>query len=156
MFDADRFTAAKLAPRTAVVPVPGLAAYFDGGEPAEWVVRGLTGQELGQAKAAVSARKDVAVLVDKLLGAQSAERADAVRRLFGLGDEVPADVALRIHLVRMASVAPACDEECAVKLCTCFPVEFGLISQKILELTGAGHEPGKAGASGGTPPSGAR
>jgi hypothetical protein len=156
MFDVDKFSSAKLVPRTAIVPVPGLAAFFGEGEPAEWAVRGLTGQELGQAKASVSARKDLGVLIDKLLGAQAGEKADAVRRLFGLGDEVPPDVALRIHLVRMGSTVPDCDEECAVKLCTCYPIEFALISQKILELTGAGHEPGKAGASGGTPPSGAR
>jgi len=153
MFDSAKFTSAKLNPRTASVAVPGLAEYFADGDKPEWVVRGLTGQELGQAKAAVSGRKDLVKLVDSLLGGQSDEKAKAVRDLFDLNEEVPPDVALRIHLVRLGSVTPEADEEVAVRLCTCFPIEFALISQKILELTGAGHEPGKACASGGTPPS---
>jgi hypothetical protein len=151
MFDLEKFRAAKLRPRTADVAVPGLKAWFDDGvEAPAWTVRGLTGQELGQARAAVAARKDLAALVDGILGGAGAEKADAVRKLFDLGEEVPPDVALRIHLLRLGSVAPACTEDDAVRVCTCFPIEFAQLTQKILELTGAGHEPGKAGASGET------
>jgi hypothetical protein len=154
-FNASRFAATKLVPRTAKVAVPGLLDFFDPEDAQEWTVRGVTGQELGQAKAATAARKDLAALVDKLLGGQPGERAEAVRSLFGLNEEVPPDIALRIHLLRIGSVDPVVDEDLAVKLCTCFPIEFSLITQKILELTGAGYEPGKAGASGETPESGA-
>lgn len=153
-FDRDRFINTGMKPRMAVVAVSDMADFF-APDNAEWTVRGLTGQELGQAKAAVAARKDIAALVSNLLAGQSAEKADAVKRLFDLGEDVPPDVALRIHLLRLGSVSPAADEETAVKICTCFPIEFAQLTQRILELTGQGHEPGKSGASGETPSSGA-
>jgi hypothetical protein len=143
-FDAEKFLNTRLQPRTADVPVPGLADWFDGEDPPVWQVRGITGQELGQAKQAVESRKDIAALVAGILGGQSREKADAARKIMNLDDTVPAHVALRIHLVRLGSVAPESDEDLAVKLCTCFPVEFELIAKKILELTGQGQEPGKA------------
>ena len=154
MFDADAFLTAKLRPRTADVAVPGLREFFRDSEPV-WKVRGLTGQELGQAKAAVAARKDLAALIDGIVGGAGKERSEALRKILDLNEEVPPAVAMNIHVVRLGSADPAADEETAVKLCACFPIEFQIIANKILELTGAGHEPGKAGASGETPPSGA-
>jgi hypothetical protein len=143
-FNAEKFLNAKMQPRTADVPVPGLASWFDGEDKPVWKVRGITGQELGQAKQAVENRKDIAALVAGIVGGQSAEKAEAARKIMNIDDTVPANVALNIHLVKLGSVEPAADEDLAVKLCTCFPVEFQQISKKILELTGQGQEPGKA------------
>ncbi len=143
-FDAEKFLNAKMQPRTADVPVPGLSDWFGGDEAPAWRVRGITGQELGQAKQAVESRKDIAALVAGIIGGQSAAKADAARKIMNIDDTVPANVALRIHLVKLGSVDPVVDEDMAVKLCTCFPVEFEMIGKKILELTGQGHEPGKA------------
>lgn len=143
-FDADKFLNAKMQPRTADVPVPGLASWFGDGEKPVWKVRGITGQELGQARQAVSSRKDLAALIDKLIGGSSAEKAAATKNVLGMDEAVPEQTALRIHLIRIGSVEPEVDEDLAVKLCTCCPVEFQQIAKKILELTGQGHEPGKA------------
>jgi hypothetical protein len=143
-FDADKFMNTKMLPRTADVPVPGLASWFGEGEKPVWKVRGITGQELGQAKQAVESRKDIAALVAGIVGGQSAEKAAAAKKIMNIDDSVPANVALNIHLVKLGSVDPEADEDLAVKLCTCCPVEFQQIAKKILELTGQGHEPGKA------------
>lgn len=143
-FDAEKFMNTKMQPRTADVPVPGLASWFEGEDKPVWKVRGVSGQELGQAKQAVEQRKDIAALVSGIVGGQSAEKAEAAKKIMNIDDTVPANVALNIHLVKLGSVEPEADEDLAVKLCTCFPVEFQQISKKILELTGQGHEPGKA------------
>ena len=143
-FDAEKFLNTKMQPRTADVPVPGLSDWFDGEEKPLWKVRGISGQELGQAKQAVENRKDIAALVAGIIGGQSAEKAESARKIMNIDDTVPANVALNIHLVKLGSVEPVCDEDMSVKLCTCFPVEFQIISKKILELTGQGQEPGKA------------
>ena len=142
-FNSDAFLTARLTPRTADVPVPGLADWFDPDSPAVWQVRGLTGQELGRAKQAVESRKDLAALVSGIVGGQSQEKAAAARKLMNIDDSVPANVALNIHLVALGSVSPVCCEDMAVLLCTAFPVEFQILARKILELTGQGHEPGK-------------
>jgi len=143
-FDAEKFLNTKMQPRTADVPVPGLASWFDGEDKPAWKVRGVSGQELGQAKQAVEQRKDIAALVSGIVGGQSAEKAAAAKKIMNIDDSVPSNVALNIHLVKLGSVEPAADEDLAVKMCTCFPVEFQQISKKILELTGQGYEPGKA------------
>jgi hypothetical protein len=143
-FDAEKFLNTKMQPRTADVPVPGLVSWFGEGEKPVWKVRGISGQELGQAKQAVESRKDIAALVAGIVGGQSAEKAAAAKKIMNIDDTVPSNVALNIHLVKLGSVEPAADEDLAVKLCTCCPVEFQQIAKKILELTGQGHEPGKA------------
>ena len=143
-FDTEKFLNTKMQPRTSDVPVPGLSDWFSGDEKPVWKVRGITGQELGQAKQAVENRKDIAALVAGIVGGQPKEKAEAARKIMNIDDTVPANVALNIHLVKLGSVGPACDEDLAVKLCTCYPVEFQVIAKKILELTGQGQEPGKA------------
>jgi len=145
-FDAERFLNTKMQPRTADVPVPGLSEWFSGSDDDKpvWKVRGISGQELGRAKQAVESRKDIAALVAKIVGGQSQEKAEAARQIMNIDDTVPSNVALNIHLVKIGSVDPVCNEDMAVKMCTCFPVEFQVIAKKILELTGQGQEPGKA------------
>ena len=142
--DAEKFLNTKMQPRTANVQVPGLSDWFSADEDPVWKVRGITGQELGKARQAVSNRKDLTAILDKLIGGSSKEKADAAESALGINDDVPENVALRIHLVRYGSVDPVADEDLAVKICTCFPIEFEALWKKILELTGQGHEPGKA------------
>lgn len=155
-FDLEKFQNTKMLPRTSDVPVPGLASWFGKKDKPVFKVRGITGQELGQAKQAVATRKDLAALMDGIIGGTSKEKAESAKKILGMGEDVPEQVALRIHIVKTGSVDPDLDEEATVKLCTCFPVEFEVIGKKILELTGQGHEPGKAEASGVTPASEAR
>jgi hypothetical protein len=143
-FNAEKFLNAKMQPRTADVPVPGLAHWFPEGEKPIWKVKGISGQELGFAQQSVANRKDIPAIVAGLLGGNSKEKIDATKKALNIDDTIAANDALNIHLVRLGSVDPVIDEDLAVKLCTCHVIELREIAKKILTLTGQGYEPGKA------------
>ena len=63
---------------------------------------------------------------------------EAVTEMLGGTMSVPVDTQKRIlHLVK-GSVDPKIDESVAVKLSETFPIEFLVLTNKILELTGLG------------------
>lgn len=153
-FDAKRFMKTKWQPRTEDVPVPGLKGFFPEGENPVWKVRGLTGQEIGQANEAPDNFKTMAAAVEALAGAQAMkEKVSAIRDLLGLGGKTPADVAKRLEHLVLGSVDPPCTLDLAVKLCEAFPIEFFELTNKILRLTGLGQMPGKQPPSGEIPKS---
>lgn len=146
-FKAKAFEKAKFEPRSESVPVSALAEWFDG--PAEWVIRGLTGNELGRCNAlAQKNRKTIAEIVSGLLSSTDGSVSETVRNLVGLSDDVPQETAQRIEYLQIGSQDPACDLELAIKLNETFPVEFLLITNRIIALTGKGHVPGKSKPSG--------
>jgi hypothetical protein len=146
-FKAKEFDKAKFQPRMADVPVPGLANWFDG-DPV-WKVKGLSGNELGRCnELAERNRKTIGDIVKALLKNQGEETGAAIQDLVGLSDDVPQDVARRIEYLIAGSVDPECPLDRAVQLNQAFPVEFRMISEKIFELTGLGHTPGKPTPSG--------
>lgn len=149
-FNAQQFIDAKLVPRETGVPVPDLKQWFGEDEPV-WVVRGLSGIELGQCNEAAERNRNVAAILEGLISSSSKEKTTSVKELLGVGDgSVPQDVAKRLELLMRGSVSPPCDLELAKKLCTAFPVEFFQITNTITKLTGQGYEPGKPKPSGGT------
>jgi len=152
-FDTKKFLKTRFSDRMQDVPVPRLQVFFPEGEKPVWKVRGLTGQEIGVSRAAVEGRKDKSAIMDGLLGSVSTEKAKAIRQIMNLNGELEEDVVRRISQVAIASVEPKCSEELVVALCENFPVEFYLISNTILALTGLGREPGKSLPSGKTPES---
>jgi hypothetical protein len=144
-FDLDAFRRAKFEPRTAVVtldPTIALAAFFGTGEPIEWTVRGLSGNELHRASEAAQnqkARQDVA----KALESSSGERVAAIRESLGLaavGTATPGEMAKRIEMFVMGSVSPAVELPDAVRFAEAFPVEFLQITGQISTLTGEGFD----------------
>ncbi|MFH0995797.1 MAG: hypothetical protein V1844_09915 [Pseudomonadota bacterium] len=146
-FKAKEFDKAKFEPRTADVPVPGMQEWFDG--PPIWKVRGLSGNELGKCnELAERNRKTIVDIAKALIQNSSAETSAAIQDLVGLSDDVPQDVARRIEYLMAGSVDPDCTLERAVLLNTAFPVEFRIVTEKIFELTGLGHTPGKPTPSG--------
>lgn len=153
--DLQKFLSAALVPRTEDVPVPELAAWFAEGEPAVWVIRGLTAAEMGRAREAAERGLDnVKALVEALAG-DGAGKVVAIRKAFGLADDdVPADVSRRIEMLAAGSVSPALgmdSREVAVKLAETFPTVFFNLTNRILALTGQGAEMGKPKRSGKTP-----
>jgi len=147
-FEAKQFLKTKFSQRTHPVPVPDLRQFFPEGEEAVWIVRGLTGQELGRADAAADNQKSIAALISGLTSDSSKEKAQAVKDLLGIGGNTPAAIVQRIEHLIMASVDPECTRDLAVKLCETYPVEFLTITNKIVELTGKGQIPGKLQPSG--------
>jgi len=152
-FDAKKFKKTKFQTRTEDVPVKDLSAFFGEGETYVWTVRGLTGQELGRTKEAAARNKNFSAILEALESASKSEKVKGLKKALGV-DEVPQAIAERIEQLVLGSVEPACDTDLALMLCERFPVEFYALTNKILELTGKGMEPGKPKGSGGTPESG--
>ena len=145
MMNLTRFRCATLAPRQAVVKVPDLAHFFDEGAPAEWTVRGLTGEEIARANEAAPRSRLVGAAIEAMAStaAAKADQVDALRNLLGHGDNVPEDLAKRIDHLIFCSVNPAIDREIAVKLFASYPVIAFQLTNKVLELTGLGPDLGK-------------
>ena len=135
-FSADRFERAKFEARRERVPVETLADYFDEGEKAEWEVRGLSASELSKALEASRRQNDIAGVVKAI--ANNADQVQAIRKALGLTADTPGEVAKRLEMLVMGSVAPVIDLTTAVKLAENFPIEFLTLTNTITELTGKG------------------
>ena len=140
-FDLQAFRAAQLAPRQAVVPVPDLAHWFDG-EPV-WIVRGLTGEEIARANDVTNRIRIYAATVEALASAARSDQADALKMMLGVTD-VPEDLAKRFDHLTFGSVEPEISREDAIRLFRDYPIVAYQLTNKILELTGAGPDAGKA------------
>ena len=147
-FDRKKFLNTKFQPREAEIEVKDMADFFGGDRPV-FTVRGLTGQELGRCNEASQRNKNISGILDGLLSSQDQAKKDAVAKLIGIG-ETPADIAKRLEQLQIGSVEPKVDWELSVRICETFPIEFYQLTNKILELTGQGHVPGKPKPSGKT------
>lgn len=150
MFDLQRFSQAALNPRTAEIAVPDLRAFFAPDDAPVWTVRGLTGDEIARANEATDRTAKLRAAMEAMLNAGAA-RKDAFAALLGTGDDVPDDLIKRYEHLIAGSVEPPCDRELAIKLFAAFPVVAFQLTNKILELTGLGADPGKAPGSGPIP-----
>lgn len=135
-FNAEKFERAKLEPRRAKVPVPALAAFFDEGETPEWEVRGLSAVELHKAMEAGKRQGSIESIVKAIAANQ--DQAGAVRKALGLTKDTPGEIAKRLEMLVMGSVAPAVSLPVAVKLAEAFPIEFLQLTNEISDLTGRG------------------
>jgi hypothetical protein len=137
-FDKKAFMKAQFEPRVEPVPVPDLKMFFsEGAEPA-WIVRGLTGHELGRVNEAKEKNRNIEAILEAMVSDKAAEKAEAIKALIGLDSSTPADIVRRLEMLVIGSVDPAIDHEFAVKMCTHFPVEFMQLSNVITKLTGQG------------------
>ena len=135
-FDVERFDRAELKPRTEVVEVEALAAFFGDGEPAQWTVRGLTATELHRAMEAGKRQNSVEAIVKAI--ASGGDQTAAVRKALGLTADTPGEIAKRLEMLVMGSVSPKVELPTAVKLAEAFPVEFLSLTNSITDLTGKG------------------
>jgi len=146
-FKAKEFKKTKFAYRTEAVPLPDLKDWFDG--PPEWVVKGLSGNELAHCKEmAQRNRKTIKAILETLVKEQSEDVVEAVKCLTGTDGSVPMDIALRAELLVAGSVDPVCDIVLALKLNMTHPIEFQYLTKRIESLTGMGYEPGISKPSG--------
>ncbi len=156
MFDASKFIATQFIPREEVVKVPDLKDYFAEGDKLVWRVRGLTGYEYGKVEEVKQRNKQIGNIIEGIVSAGSKKQIEAIKQLVGNTSDATDDIAKRLELLVVGSVDPVCDLDLSIKLLTVFPIEFYLVTNKISELTGKGHIPGKAKPSGKTPKSGQR
>jgi hypothetical protein len=135
-FDTERFERTKLAPRTRIIPVEALAAFFDEGEDPAWHVRGLTANELHRALESGKRQGSVEAIVAAL--ATKPDQAEAIRKAIGLTADTPGEMAKRLEMLTLGSVLPKIELPHAVKLAEAFPIEFLTLTNAISELTGQG------------------
>ena len=139
-FDLKKFQTAQFTPRQESVKVPDMKAFFPEGEDAVWIVRGLTGQELGQVNETAARNKKLTAILEGLISNKNADNAEAIKKLVGNTGDVTEETARRLEMFRTGSVDPPLDMPDAVKVCTVFPIEFLLLTNTINKLTGQGQE----------------
>jgi hypothetical protein len=137
-FDKKKFMRTEYEPRTEKVPVPDLKDFFDEGAEPVWLVRNLTGHELGKVNEAKERNRNIEAILEALVSEQSKEKAEAIKHLIGLNNDTPGDIVQRLEMLVIASVEPVCDQEMAVKICTHFPGVFVPLTNAIRNLTGQG------------------
>jgi len=138
-FDLQKFQGSKFKDRTEEVLVEDLKGFFEAKEKPLWKVRGLTGEELAFARDAEERARSINALVEGLAGKAAKAKAKVVMDELGLTDEkAPADYIRRLEILKYGSVEPAIDKPTSVRIAENFPTTFYLLTNKILELTGAG------------------
>ncbi len=148
-FNADKFTSAAFRPRTETLDLPALAPFFDAGEPPQWTVRGLTAAEFARAQDAEKRNSSIDMLIGALSATQGkAEAVDAARKALGLTNaNTPGEIAKRLEMLVAGSVAPVVTMETAVRFSETLAIDFYLVTNKIVELTGQGFDLGKPDAA---------
>lgn len=150
-FNKKGFVNERFEARTEDVPVPDLAIWFDEGETPLFTVRGLTFEELSRADSAADNTGEMLKLLASLQAKSGEQIAEGVKNAFGIGEETPPNMIRRKQHLMMGAVNPEVDEEFAVKLSCTYPVEFKILTNKIVELTGRGFVPGKQKGSSAPP-----
>ncbi|MBF0140071.1 MAG: hypothetical protein HQL74_07310 [Magnetococcales bacterium] len=140
-FDTKAFLTARFTDREADIELPGLEEWMPGGKTAVFTVRGLTGEEVARVREAVELNSSIDAVASKVSGfGQYA--AGLLMNVFGMmdpvGGSVPDGHVYFIAVVRQGCVSPKLDQEMAVKFGREYPIQFGMVAKKILELTGLG------------------
>jgi hypothetical protein len=146
-FKAESFVNQEFQPRTEAIRLESLADWFDG-EPI-WTVKSVTASDLARANEAAERRKNLVGAIEAVAGSVGQEKVQATRELLGIDrKETPPDIAKRLDLLVAGSADPVIDMTVAVKLGKTFPIEFMLLTNKVLLLSGQGAVPGKSKPSG--------
>lgn len=148
-FDVKKFKRTKFIHAVGEVPLPAVFNdFFDKGEKPVWIVRGLTGQEVGRAALAAQKNKHLAAMLEASESESYQKILKMYKDLAGTSDKVPQQVAEAMEKIIVASVEPKADMDLVDLLCTRSATAFFAITLKIKELTEGGMLPGKPKSSG--------
>ncbi len=147
-FDLKKFSKAKFTARTEAVPVPALAVFFADEAKAEFVVRGLTGEEMARVNEAQTKSKNIAAIIEAIASQTQSEKVKGLKDSLGLGDDMPSDLARRIEMLALGCVEPELDVQAASKIFRVAPVDGYNLTNKITVLSGQGMTVGEQPASG--------
>ncbi len=140
-FDTRAFMRAEFQPREGTVDVSksALKEFFHDGNQAVWKVRGLTANEIARSNEASERNGRLETLINAMTTQNRLDIADGVKEMIGIGDDVHSEIAKMLEHLIFGSINPEVPRELAVRIATVAPVEFYMISRKIMELTGLGH-----------------
>ena len=139
-FNTAGFLQANWQHRTQEVAVPELAAWFGDGEPAVFVVRSLTANEVARANAAAQAHRREAALAEALTSGSKSEIVGAVQAALGRGPDLDPDIPRRMEMLVAGCVSPTVDLEFARLLQEHHGVILFNLTNVILSLTGQGSD----------------
>jgi len=146
-FNQKAFLKAEYQQRIADVPVPGLAHFFEEGEEPVWKVRGQTANEVSRAMEASTRTQNISKVIEAI--GNSRAQVDDLKEAIGISEDTPQDIIKRLEQLVTCTISDeAIELPAAVKLAENHPVEFYLITNKIVELTGLGMDIKKPNASG--------
>ena len=154
--DLAAFMSASLAPREADLEGPAvaqLAPFFPAGEVPRLRVRALTGAEIYRAAEARHSAELRAAIADALAGGSRQEIADAIREAIGVGESVPAAMAVAISKLVHGSVDPKLDQDQVVRMFKLWPIVAVAAASLIDRLNNQGPDLGNCPGSTPTPPS---
>lgn len=144
-FDQDKFRNRRYVDRRVVVKVPALIDFFPDGEPAEMMVRGLTGEELANAIQEMKQNRAASKVICDLDATETFK--EALRTVVkGTGGTVTDSYALGLAMVRIGT---GLDHDVVVRIGMNFPVVLEELRGQIDILTGMGRATeGESNASG--------
>ena len=151
-FDSKAFMSTHFVPREEdfQITAPELIKFFGEKDNHFFKLRGLTGYEIGRVNEKVDNMPLRLKMFEKLIAGRSEEQIKAFEKIAGISKETPTEIARRIEHLVISAIDPPADYQFATKLCEDFGIEFYAITNKILEISGKGHVPGKPKPSGGT------
>jgi hypothetical protein len=149
-FDLKGFSKTKFKTRTMPVPIisEALGNFFGENDKKEFMVKGLTGEEMGRCENAHTRIKIIRDGLEALIGSGK-DNVRAIQDLLSLGGEnIEQDVARRIEILCLGCVKPKLDIQAAAKITKVAPVDAKNITNHILALSGQGMIPGGHQSSG--------
>lgn len=147
-FDTKKFLKTQYQPRTKEVPVPELKEFFGEKEDPVFLVRGLSGAEIGKCNETADNPERRAAMVEGMMSGSRKEMVDAVKEMVGATDDVAKDTAKRIYYLIAGCVEPEVDLDLAKRICKISVAVFTKVTNEIQVLSAMGYEPGKAKPSG--------
>lgn len=137
-FDLARFQGTQFQARSAEVSLPALSHFFGPDEPPIFRVRGLSFEELARADVAADRSKVMLGLIEALAGKSAPEQVAALKDALGHGEATPEHAVKRMEMLALGALEPALALSDVVRLADAFPIEFRILTDKIVELTGLG------------------
>lgn len=135
-FDQNKFLRAEFQPRMAGVQVPALQMFFAEGANPEFIVRSLTAIEMANAMEVAVKQKTLDTAIQAITSKR--EEIDQMRETLGINDDMNTEVAKRIEQLIVGCVNPVLERQTVIKLAERFPIEFYLLTNEIVKLTGLG------------------
>lgn len=150
-FDTAAFGRADWRPRQKTIPAPAALVPFFGDDPAEFVVRGLTGPELARMREEGDRVELMTELGNKFAGGGADEIAEAVTARYGFDPEAtPATMYKNVYAVEHGLVSPSLSRRDVLAINQHHPGLFLQLANVVTQLSAEGSEPGKPVDSGGT------
>lgn len=155
-FDLQKFKTAAWQPREieVVLMSDSVRMFFEEGEKAVFKVRGMSGPELYNCNERAEKRINIKDIIDGLLSKAGSKNSQSVNKLLGIDpNQITDDAARRLEYLMQCLTEPEIKQPdelrtFAIMLFQNCPLDFKNLTDKIIEMTGNGYDPGKVKPSG--------